>query len=85
MPKRLSANGVVFFDAAFARAKFNGTNDAFNSDDFPAFTKVQKDGNNIVEFTIPAANVTNKSVKYFAICCTGISDESIITINEPIE
>ena len=46
------------------------------------------DDTNIVEFTIKKALLADEKfsgVKYVAICCSYISDDSIITINEPIE
>lgn len=45
------------------------------------------DGTNVIEFTLDRARgyVLNDNIKYFVICCGGLSDDSIITINEPID
>jgi hypothetical protein len=78
---------LTFFDSAFAKANYDGTNNSIASTDFATvdFFNSKLEGNNIIEVTIPAVNITNKNVKYFAICCSYIDDTSIITINEPIE
>lgn len=79
------AYSVCFFDSSFARANYDGSVNVMYSNQMPGWVNCVIQNNNIVEFTLPAANITNKDVKYFAICCSGISDDSIITINEPIE
>ena len=80
------AYNMSFFDSAFAKAKYNGTNDSFVSTDFTnSVWNAKFDGNNLIEATIPASSITNKAVKYIAFCGSYIGDDSIITINEEID
>jgi hypothetical protein len=82
--------GIAFYDASFARVyPKTGVNSnwfqplaltAANGYD-PVF-----DGTNIIQFTVRTGwHIDNTAVKYFAICAEYIGDDSIITINEPIE
>ena len=70
------------FDASFGAMSTKW----YSKSDFAEFalsySTVIKD-NNIVQFTIPANKVP--TMKYVALCCSYIGDDSIITINEPIE
>jgi len=83
------AYGVVTFDSAFVRAKYDGTHDAMNSDSslaaYPAVYDTVIEDNNIVQFTLKASLFTNKNIKYIAICCSHIDETSIITINQEIK
>lgn len=81
-------HGVGFFDASFARCtaienSFNWLANGHLSGS--AYSPVYDANGNFTQFTIPKSKITNTNVKYFALCCGGISDDSIITINEPIE
>ena len=83
------AYGVVTFNAAFEKEKYDGSSDVIYSDTALADASVVYDtvieDNNIVQFTLKESLITNKNVKYVAICCSYISDDSIITINQPID
>lgn len=83
--------GIAFYDAGFARVyPMTGGNSNFAT---PAGIAVASygyecvyEGTNIVQFTLKAGNhINNTAVKYIAICAEYIGDDSIITINEPIE
>lgn len=78
------------FDESFKRINFNtdGGDVYYGLSDFAnhavEFNTVIED-NNIVQFTLYASTqVTNKNVKYVALCCSYLGDDSIITINEQI-
>ena len=84
------SHGVFFFDASFANAKPSSSG---NATYLPigtllanVYMKTEFDGNNIVKFDLKVGTViSNTNIRYFAICCGGLSDDSIITINEAIE
>lgn len=78
-------HGIAFFDASFVRVNFNDTHNWRPPSAFNDYSPTYDSDGNITEFTFLASAITNKSVKYVALCCGGLSDESIITINEPIE
>ena len=86
-----SRHGVAFFDASFARIPIglaDATNNWLNISAFVSNSyglSAVLDGTNIVQFTLSASTALYEGVKYFAICCGGLSDDSIITINEPID
>ena len=78
-------HGLAFFDASFTRAAYD---DVFNwrgPNALGDFSPTYDSDGNVTEFTLFASKITNKNVKYIAICCSYIGDDSIITINEPIE
>jgi hypothetical protein len=81
---------IAFFNSSFTRITVDkdNANNAIYPTDFvstPQLYSPVYDGNNIIQFTLTTYLITNPNIKYFAICCGGLSDESIITINEPIE
>ena len=83
-------HGVFFFDASFANAKPSSSGNAtyltVGTLVANGYAKTEFDGNNIVKFDLKVGTViSNTNIRYFAICCGGLSDDSIITINEPIE
>jgi hypothetical protein len=84
------SHGVFFFDASFANAKPSSSGNAtyltVGTLVANGYAKTEFDGNNIVKFDLKVGTViSNTNIRYFAICCGGLSDDSIITINEAIE
>ena len=81
------ANGAVaFFDSSFTRIAIDGTSNWLTLDSLKTyFNAVVDDSGNLTQFTIPVSKMTNETLAYMAIQAEGISDASIITINEPIE
>lgn len=76
---------IAYFDEKFAKLSLQAysTDIASNTSLYaPKF-----EGTNIVEFRLPPSMFTGAGItpKYMAICCSYIGDDSIITINEPIE
>ena len=82
-------HGIAFFDSSFSRVVAYGSHNFITPNiitEYGGYSPVLDSDTNILEFTLSAEqHLTNKDVKYIAICCGGISDNSIITINEPIE
>lgn len=78
-----------FFDSSFARTTMDGKLGTLypknHITEYGGYAPVY-DGDNLIEFTLnPTQHTTNKDIKYIAICCGYIGDESVMTINEPIE
>lgn len=78
-------HGIAFWDSSFAQATYNGTLNWRQANALGDFSPTYDSDGNVTEFTLFASKITNKNVKYIAICCSYIGDDSIITINEPIE
>lgn len=83
--------GLAYYDASFTRVapRSTSTNNWHGSAVFGnteyGYDPVL-DGTNIVQFTLKnGVHIDNTAVKYIAICAEYIGDDSIITINEPIE
>ena len=84
--------GVAFYDSSFTRVMMD-TNKSGSNWLVPSTIAasgngydVVLDGTNIVQFTLKNGTHTNNAaLKYFAICAEYIGDDSIITINEPID
>ena len=76
---------VAFFDESFAKLSLA----AYSTDiiETVGLYRPVLDGTNIIQFLIPSHLFTENNVtpKYFAICCSYLGNDSIITINEPIE
>lgn len=87
-----STNGnhaVYFFDENFAKIspKTTGSPTHFSVDglkNYFANDGIDADGNFTKISFSPSNSADNTSVKYFAICCGGLSDDSIITIDEDL-
>lgn len=88
---RTSDIGLAFFGENFMRVPFGS---ASSNDDYimPNRFVVENmnlstvlDGTNIVEFTLKTSQHLYSGIKYIAICADYIGDDSIITINEPID
>lgn len=83
--------GIAFYDASFARIAPLSTSS--NNFTLPsAIGTVSNgydpvlDGTNIVQFTLKnGVHIDNQAVRYIAFCAEYIGDDSIITVNEPIE
>ena len=82
--------GIAFYDENFSRVVYN----AGGSDNWLVPSAISStnglspvfDGTNIIEFTFKSsAHTSNTAIKYIAICADYIGDDSIITINEPID
>lgn len=87
----ISSIGLAYYDASFTRVapRSTSTNNWHGSAVFGnteyGYDPVL-DGTNILQFTLKnGVHIDNTAVKYIAICAEYIGDESIITINEPIE
>ena len=84
-----SNHGIAFFDSSFSRVVAYGSTSFIppsNITKYGGYSPVLDSDTNILEFTLSAEqHLTNKGIKYIAICCGGLSDDSIITINELIE
>lgn len=78
-------HGLAFFDASFTRANYDGAFNWRQPNALGDFSPAYDDNGNVTEFTLFASSITNKNIKYIAICAGYIGDDSIITINEPIE
>ena len=82
-------HGIAFFNSSFARVTAYGSVNFIaptNITEYGGYHTVLDSDTNILEFTLSAeTHLTNKEVKYIAICCGGLSDDSIITINELLE
>lgn len=85
----ISNIGIGFYNSSFARVdmKYAGSGDNWLT---PArivggFCEYELDGNNIVQITMKPNEMLHSGIKYFAMCAEYIGDDSIITINEPIE
>lgn len=81
------ANGAVaFFDSSFVRTDIDGTTNWITLDPLKTYyNAVVDDSGNLTQFTIPVSKMTNENIAYMAIQADYIGDNSIITINEPIE
>lgn len=77
--------GLAFFDSSFTRVTYNGTFNWRSPNALGDFSVVYSSDGNVVEFTLDPSKVTTTTVAYIAICAEYIGDDSIITINEPIE
>lgn len=76
---------IAVFDASRARTTFaSGGNAMYPDSDIKNYCEAVIEGNNIVQFTIGASKFASNN-EYIAICCSYLGDDSIITINEPIE
>ena len=80
-----SNHGIAFFDSSFARVTMDGTFNWRSPAGLGAYSPVYDSDGNITEFTFATGDITNTNVAYIAICAGYIGDDSIITINEPIE
>ncbi len=79
-------HGIVFLDASFNRVNGANGRDWLEASNLGETYNTKTDtDDNIIEFTFTKEKLADKSLKYIAICCGGISDDSVITINEPIE
>ena len=86
-------HGIYFFDKDFNRVQpvSSGTTSHFNVEGIRnhwgsnKYFPFDADGNFTGCGFSPDNSATNKNVKYFCVCCGGLSDDSIITINEPID
>jgi hypothetical protein len=82
--------GLAAYDSTFARVPFDSATSG-NNWITPAqmvsssVIPVVQDGTNIIEFTLKADHSLHSGIRYVAICAEYIGDDSIITINEPIE
>ena len=83
--------GIAFYDASFARIKpLSTSSNNWTLPSAPGTTQYGYDpvldGTNILQFTFKnGVHIDNTAVKYIAICAEYIGDDSIITVNEPIE
>lgn len=88
---RTSDIGIAFYGSDFMRCDFRyeGSNDDFLTPArmFEQYMNLAPvlDGTNVVEFTLNTTDHLHSGIKYIAICADYIGDDSIITINEPIE
>lgn len=88
---RTSDIGVAFYGSDFMRCdfKYDGSNDDFITPArmFEQYMNLSPvlDGTNVVEFTLNTTDHLHSGIQYIAICADSISDDSVITINEPIE
>lgn len=79
-------SAVAFFDSSFTRIAIDGTSNWLTLDSLKNyFNAVVDDSGNLTQFTIPTSKMTNTTLVYMAIQADYIGDDSIITINEPIE
>lgn len=82
-------HGIAFFNSSFARVPLIAGG-SYNWVQISALTEANNyspvlEGNNVVEFTLKVpAHISNPDIKYMAICCGELNDDSIITINEEI-
>lgn len=81
--------GIAFYDASFTRVLMDTNKSGSNwlsPSTIANITDDVLDGTNIVQFTLEnGLHLNNTAIKYFAICAEYIGDDSIITINEPID
>jgi hypothetical protein len=76
---------VAVFDSSRTRTTFApGGNAMYPDSDIKNYGEAVIVGNNIIQFTIGASKFASNN-EYIAICCSYLGDDSIITINEPIE
>lgn len=78
-------HGLALVNASFARVNAVSGKNWIAPSDFGSYSPVYDTEGNIIQFTFTASQMTDKNLKYFAICSGYIGDDSIITINEPIE
>lgn len=83
-------HGVYFFGEDFAKIspKTSGTPTHFTVEglkNYVARDGIDESGNFFKITFSPDNSADNTNVKYFCICCGGIDDTSIITIDEPID
>ena len=83
-------HGIAFYDASFTRV-YPSSGNSSNWYQPAAITQANGyapvlEGTNIVQFTLKSGlHIDNTAVKYIAICAEYIGENSIITVNEPIE
>lgn len=76
---------VAVFDSSRTRTTFApGGNAMYPDSDIKNYCEAVIVDNNIIQFTIGASKFASNN-EYIAICCSYLGDDSIITINEPIE
>lgn len=79
-------SAIAFFDASFARISSGSSNWLSGEDIITYYSGVLDDNGKLTQLTLSSEHqMTNESLVYIAIQAAGISDASIITINEPIE
>ena len=79
-----SGGAIAFFDSSFARVNSGVPGNWITKDNISVLSGVL-DGDNLSQFTLNASGFSGSSTVYFAIQADYIGDDSIITINEPIE
>jgi hypothetical protein len=75
-------HGIAFFDASFTRVPRSGNDNWDNAAEISISRQAVYDGNIITQFTYMASDIPNKDIKYVALCCSGLSDDSVITITK---
>lgn len=79
-----AGGAIAFFDSAFARVISNVPANWITADNISLVSGVITDGK-LTQFEINSNKFSGSTVVYFAIQSDNLGDDSIITINEPIE